>query len=133
MKNIIAIITLLLTSCSLFAQQKEHNEVIQSKWTDKINGKSYAMEALATAYRDIEPEKINLTFSIIGDKTHLTKISLRKNKEQSMDLTIGEALQRIALTAGHYTFQFHHKEMGDKVFELDLKNGDDKKVVLTIK
>ncbi len=129
MKKFIVILAFTFTSTALFAQRETKTD---SKWKSTIDGQTYQMEISATGASSKSAEKPHLSFSIKGDLVNLSKVTLT-SKESSLTVPVSKEKQDINVAPGQYKFKFYHDKMGVQEFEVNLKTGADKTVVLTIK
>ena len=129
MKKYILMIAFTFTSLALFAQRETKTD---SKWKSTIDGKTYQMEISAAGVSNKSTEKPHLSFSIKGDLANLSKISLA-SKESQLAVPVAKESQDINVAPGLYKFKFYHDKMGVQEFEMNLKAGANKTVVLTIK
>lgn len=133
MKKILLVTAFTLISCLLFAQENTNsNTKSNSKWKTTIDGKSYQMEASSSGSSAKKTQKSHITFSIKGSDSNLTKITLIGEK-LNLSVPISNEAQPINVAAGHYKFKFYHSKLGVQEFEVDLKNGGDRAIILTLK
>jgi uncharacterized protein YdeI (BOF family) len=129
MKKIITIAAFALISLSAAAQQKSKSD---SKWTSTTDGQTYQMEASSTSNAK-STEKSHVSFSINGDAKYLSKVIFTKKDELFVNIGTTKETQEINVEPGLYKFKFYHDKIGVQEFEVDLKNGDNKTVTLTLK
>jgi len=129
MKRIILIVALVIGVLSVNAQEKNSSH---SKWKETKNGVTYEMEVKVDGLANKAATKPHLKFTIKGDTSNLTKLGLTSSKEFFVTVPVSKEAQDINVEPGHYTFKFYHQKLGEQQFEVDLKTGDDKVVVLTL-
>ncbi|WP_199117543.1 hypothetical protein [Pedobacter sp. ASV28] len=130
MKKIIITTLLSIAVNFAFAQNRENNH---SVWRDSKNGITYQMEISSTLVKVGKNEKPHVSFSVIGDIGSLQKLTFTRKNELQVNLTLEQKPQDIMVEPGLYTFKLYHQKLGQKEFDIELKKGEDKKVVLTLK
>ncbi len=128
MKRILLITAFTLLTTLIFAQENSKSD---SKWKSSVNGQSYQMAVSSTTVSTKSTEKPTISFSIKGSDKHLTKVVLT-GKELSVALPISKASQSINLNRDLYKIKFYHEKLGLQEFEVNLKNGVSKSVLLTL-
>lgn len=104
-----------------------------SKWRESRNGKHYQMQIESKSTGKTTGNNPHIAFKIEGDVQQLASLSLTQKNQFKLDLSINKGTQDINVEPGTYIFKLSHKGLGDKVFAVELKKGDDKTVVLTLK
>lgn len=129
MKKLLMIVVFALTTSTLFAQQETKSE---STWENNNNGTIYKMKASAIGVSASAATKPHISFYIDGDSAELSKIAFT-GSELYVTVPVSKVKQDISVAPGAYKFKFYHSKLGIKEFEINLKNGDDKTVLLTLK
>ena len=129
MKKLLTIAAFALITSTLFAQQETKSE---STWETNTNGEIYKMKASSSGVLGKATDKPHVSFMINGETVNLSKVALT-NKELYVTIPVSNIKQDISVAPGTYKFKFHHEKLGVKEFEINLKNGDDKTVLLTLK
>lgn len=104
-----------------------------SKWKESRNGKHYQMQIESKNTGKTTGNNPHIAFKIEGDVQQLTALSLTQKNQFKLDLPINKGAQDINVEPGTYIFKLSHKGLGDKLFAIELKKGDDKTVVLSLK
>lgn len=135
MKKIILAILLTLSSTALFAQNtaRRSESKSESTWEENKNGQIYKMKASAYQIESKGNTKPHISFSIKGEIASLSKIALARKDELYVAVPVSKESQDIKVEPGTYKFKFYHDQLGVQEFDVDLKNGDDTVVVLTLK
>ena len=112
------------------AQEQAKNT---SKWRELRNGKSYQMMIESKNANKKADGETHLTLKIEGDVEQLAKLSLTQKNQMMINLPLNKEAQDIKIEPGMYTFRLSHKNLGEKAFAVEIKKGDDKAVLLTLK
>jgi len=129
MKRIVLIIALAIAACGVNAQEKNSSH---SKWKETKNGVTYEMEVRMDGLANKAAAKPHLKVTVKGDTSKLTKLVFTRSNEFYVTVPVSKKAQDISVEPGLYTFKFYHQKLGEQQFEVDLKTGDDKVVVLTL-
>lgn len=129
MKTLIITIAFALTAITTMAQSQSKSE---STWEDNTNGTIYKMKASANGITANTAAKPHISFKVDGDATNLSKIAFSGN-DLNVAVPVSNAKQDISVAPGAYKFKFYHSKLGMKEFEMNLKNGEEKTVILTLK
>ena len=129
MKKLLLIAVFALTTSTLYAQEDTKSE---STWEENTNSMAYKMKASASGVSVNAAKKPHISFSINGEDANLTKIAFT-GTELYVTVPVSKTKQDISVAPGKYKFKFYHSKLGVKDFEINLKNGDDKTVILTLK
>lgn len=129
MKKLLIIAALALTTSTLFAQTETKSE---STWEENTDGKGFSMKASTSGSSRNVSTKPHISFKIDGNTANLTKVAF-VGKGLLVAVPISKKQQDINVAAGSYKFKFYHSKLGVKEFDVDLENGDDKTVMLTLK
>ena len=129
MKKIV-LMAIFALNIGLAAAQDSKNT---SKWRERRNGKHYQMEIESRSTGKTTSNNPHIALKIEGDVQQLAALSLTQKSQFKLNLPINKGTQDINVEPGTYIFKLSHKGLGDKVFAVELKKGDDKTVVLTLK
>ncbi|RYG07434.1 MAG: hypothetical protein EOO07_27415 [Chitinophagaceae bacterium] len=129
MKRLIITVAFALISMATVAQDQSKSE---STWEDNTNGTIYKMKASANGVVVNTSAKPHISFKIDGDTANLSKIAFTGN-DLTVTVPVSKTKQDISVAPGAYKFKFYHSKLGMKEFELNLKNGDERTVILTLK
>jgi len=130
MKKILLTAILALVIGVVSSQEQAKNT---SKWREIRNGKSYQMLIESKSINKKADGETHLTLKIEGDVEQLAKLSLTQKDQMPMNLPVHKETQDIKVEPGVYTFKLSHKNLGEKAFAVEVKKGDDKAVLLTLK
>lgn len=129
MKRLITTVAFALISMATMAQDQSKSE---STWEDNTNGTIYKMKASSNGVVVNPSVKPHISFKVDGDTANLSKIAFTGN-DLTVTVPVSTAKQDISVAPGAYKFKFYHSKLGMKEFELNLKNGDERTVILTLK
>lgn len=130
MKKILLMAIFALSLGTVSAQEQSKNT---SKWREIRNGKSYQMAIESKNSNKKADGETHLALKIEGDVTQLSKLSLTQKNQMMINLPVSKEAQDIKVEPGLYTFKLYHKNLGEKAFEVEIKKGDDKEVLITLK
>lgn len=130
MKKILFLTLVVMTAITVSAQEKTSSH---SKWKEKKDGVTYEMEVKITGVNTKNVEKPHILFSTKGDAKDLTKIALVKGDDFLITVPVDESPRNINVAPGKYVMKFYHQKLGEQVMDVELKRGDDKQIVLTVR
>jgi hypothetical protein len=125
MTMILACFSYLASAQSIF--KKEAN------WIDNKDGVSYEMNIYSKSGKDADAKIAKADFAIIGNLALLEKVELIREGKVKFNLALKAETSELQLQPGLYTFKIYHKKLGEKDFEVELKNAQKNNVKLTIK
>jgi len=127
---------ILITIAFVFGLYTAHAQGIfkkEANWKDSKNGITYEMNIWAKSAKDEKLTKAVANFIAQGDKSILEKIELVQKGNLKFNLPLKSETTELQLDPGIYTLKIFHKKLGEKEFEVELKQGQKTNIQLTVK
>ncbi|WP_231423912.1 MULTISPECIES: hypothetical protein [Pedobacter] len=105
----------------------------EANWMDSKNGVNYEMNIYSKSAKNTNAAYAKAKFTAVGDLSLIEKIQLVKDGKLKFNITLKTETTEIQLQPGVYKFKIYHKKLGEKDFEVELKNAQINNIKLTIK
>ncbi|KQS36951.1 hypothetical protein [Pedobacter sp. Leaf194] len=127
------ILTTCLLICFAFLGYSQGIFKKEANWMDTKNGITYEMNIYSKPVKSNSSTLAKVKFTIVGDVSLLEKIELLQENKLKFNMELKAENTDIKLQPGVYKFKIYHKKLGEKDFEVELKNAQTNNIKLTIK